>query len=124
MGAKRIFLVDDDVMLCELLKDHLTQKIRHDIHVFNTGEEALKQLHLEPQVVILDYELNTVIADAEDGLHILQKIKDFDKKICVIMLSSQTHYGKAAQTIVKGALEYVVKDNKAFNHIDKILAGL
>ncbi len=40
------------------------------------------------------------------------------------MLSSQAQYGMALQTIVKGALEYVVKDNDAFKRIDAILASL
>ena len=57
-------------------------------------------------------------------LEILQQIKKADKKICVIMLSSQSQYGKALQTIIKGALEYVVKDDAAFKKIDRILEGL
>ncbi len=40
------------------------------------------------------------------------------------MLSSQSQYGKALQTIIKGALEYVVKDDAAFKKIDRILEGL
>ena len=40
------------------------------------------------------------------------------------MLSSQKSYGKAAQTIQKGALEYVMKDEQAFKNIDAILNSM
>ncbi len=72
----------------------------------------------------MDFQLNSIDPDAKDGLEVLQKIKEFEKTICVIMLSSQDHYGKATQTIIKGALEYVVKNDEAFVQIDKILANL
>ena len=44
--------------------------------------------------------------------------------MAVIMLSSQDNYGKAVQTIIKGALEYVVKDDLAFERIDRIIKNL
>ena len=124
MASKKIFLVDDDEMMCELLKIHFEQNSRHEIHVFHTGEECVESLILEPQVIILDYQLNAVVESAKDGLQILKSIKQFDPNVCVIMLSSQDQYGKAAQTIVKGAIEYVVKDDNTFSHIDKILKSL
>ncbi len=37
------------------------------------------------------------------------------------MLSSQERYSIAAQTISKGAEQYVIKDDNAFDNIDKIL---
>lgn len=91
---------------------------------FGTGEECVEHLVEEPDAVILDYHLNLVKQDAADSLEILQQIKKFNKGICVIMLSSQKQYSKAAQTIMKGALEYVVKDDNAFQNIDTILASL
>jgi len=124
MASKKIFVVDDDEMMCEMLRIHLSENPRLDVYIYNTGEECVKNLHLEPEVIILDYELNTVVPDAEDGLKILKKIKAIEKDTCVIMLSSQTHYGRATQTIMKGAIEYVVKDDNAFSNIDKILNSL
>ena len=77
-----------------------------------------------PDAVVLDYHLNMVNPDAADGLEILQQIKKFNKDICVIMLSSQKQYSKAAQTIMKGALEYVVKDENAFKNVEAIIDSL
>jgi light-regulated signal transduction histidine kinase (bacteriophytochrome) len=85
------------------------------------SDEQIKELDRHPDVVVLDYVLNTVSVDAEDGMAILQKIKKLDKHVCVIMLSSQEQYGKALQTIIKGALEYVVKGPDAFERVEKII---
>lgn len=114
---KKIFIVDDDTMLTEALQDYLTRKIPHAVHVFHTGEDCLKHLAEKPDVIILDYYLNTVQKDAADGMEILQMIKKHNRNAHVIMLSSQESYSKAAQTIVKGAEQYVVKDESSFEKI-------
>jgi two-component system, OmpR family, response regulator len=115
--AKKIFIVDDDAMLREALKDWLTRKIPHQVSTFETGEECLKHLSDKPDVVVLDYYLNTVSKDAANGIEILGAIKKYDPAIHVIILSSQEHYGIAIQTIQKGAEQYVIKDENAFEKV-------
>src|SRR4051812_5778625 len=97
--AKRIFVVDDDEMLSTALEDFLTRKTLHEVTLFSTGEECLKHLRDAPDVVILDYNLNSVSKDAANGMKILEAIKKSDRGIHVIMLSSQEAYGTALQTI-------------------------
>jgi len=123
MQQKNIFVVDDDEMMLQMLADHLRKNPLHKVSTFATGEECISKLSLDPDVIILDYQLNTIVHDAKDGMQILQQIKKLDKTVKVIMLSSQDEYGKALQTIMKGAEEYVVKDNDAFKRIDAILAN-
>ncbi len=119
---KHIFVVDDDELISQMLCDHLSENPVNKVSLFKTGEECLKNLHLSPDYIILDYHLNSVDQKASDGMQILQQIKKYDSSICVIMLSSQAQYGKALQTIVKGAMEYVLKNEQAFERIDQILA--
>jgi len=118
---KNIFIVDDDALTAQMLSDHLEENPRNKVSIFSTGEECIKNLHQNPDVVILDYLLNSVDTSASDGLQILHQIKKWDTSIMVIMMSAQDDYGKALQTIVEGATEYVVKDNNAFERIDVIL---
>lgn len=122
INKKKIFVVDDDKMMAAMISDHLQENPVNQVFVFNTGEDCVKNLDIGPDVIILDYELNSVVPDAANGLQILQQIKKLDHQVHVIMLSSQDQYGKALETIVKGALEYVVKDDDAFHRIDHILA--
>lgn len=88
-----------------MLMERLSAHPNYSVKLYPTGEACLKELDQHPDVVILDYYLNTVEPDAADGMEILQEIKKIDKFITVIMLSSQEQYGKAVQTIIKGALE-------------------
>jgi len=121
MNQKLIFIVDDNIMFAEMLSDHLSQNPAHKVMVFNTGEECLKNLYSEPDLIILDFYLNDVYKDAANGLEILEEIRKNKRSPKVIMLSSQERYAVAAQTISKGALQYVIKDDDAFHNINKIL---
>lgn len=122
--AKKIFVVEDNEMMAMALEDYLTRETMHEVVLFGTGEDCLKQLRQQPDVVILDYNLNSENKDAKNGMQILEEIKRINKYIHVIMLSSQDAYGTALQTIRKGAEEYVIKDEDAFSKIVSIIDGL
>jgi len=118
---KKIFIVDDDEMLTEALSDYLTRKVAHEISIFHTGEDCLQQISKNPEVIILDFHLNTVNKEAENGLEILSVIRKYLPSVRVIMLSSQENYAIAAKTLMKGAEQYVIKDEDAFEKISKML---
>ena len=121
---KKIFIVDDDPMLTEALRDYLTRIVKHDIHCYATGEECLKELEQNPDVIILDYHLDTVQKDAANGMKILQTVKKNYPQIEIIMLSSQESYVVAMQTIQKGAEQYVIKDKDAFEKIAQLISKM
>lgn len=121
---KKIFIVDDDQMLTEALSDYLTRNTAHQISCFATGEECLKHMHENPEIIILDYYLDTVQKDAANGMEVLNAIKKHHRNIHVIMLSSQEQYGIAMQTIQKGAEQYVIKDSDAFANIAKMIGEM
>ncbi len=121
MSKKNIFIVDDSEMFSIMLKDHLSQNPANSVSMFSTGEECMKNLYLKPDVIVLDYYLNDVFKDAANGMEILTEIKKQKSPAHVIMLSSQERYVIAAQTISKGAEQYVIKDDNAFDNIDKII---
>ena len=121
---KKVFIVDDDLMLTEALKDWVTRIVPHQVSTFSTGEDCLKHLSDKPDVIVLDYYLNTVSKDAANGIEILRAIKKCDPSIHVIILSSQEHYGIAMQTIQKGAAQYVIKDENAFQKISSMINDL
>lgn len=124
MNQKHIFIVDDNIMFAEMLKDNLSRNPSYKVTLFETGEACIKNLYREPDLIILDYYLNDIYKDAANGLEILQEIKNVKSNAPVIMLSSQERYGVAAQTISHGANHYVIKDDQAFENISKILKNL
>ena len=121
---KLIFVVDDDPMMCEMLADHLMKNPHNSVKTFATGEECLKCLDENPSAVILDINLSRNNENAASGMDILKRIKQMDQHIPVVMLSGQEHYGVAAQSILKGASDYVMKDDDAFEKLSAIVTSL
>jgi CheY-like chemotaxis protein len=117
---KTVFLVDDDPFYTSMLADHLEDR-GYAVHSFGTGEACLAQLEARPDVIILDYYLDSNVRSAQNGLEILKIIHKQSPEQMVIMLSGQEHHGIALQTLAKGAVQYVIKDQEAFGEIDKAL---
>ena len=118
---KKVFIIEDNRMYATLLAEHLKAQQKYDVSIFETGEACLRYLYENPDYVILDYLLNGKNKEARNGNEILQLIKKESENTKVIMLSAQDKYGVAAQSIAKGAVYYVIKDDEAFDEIDKIL---
>src|SRR5210317_1162112 len=97
----KIFIVDDEPLLTEMLTDYLNDHNQNlDIKSFPTGEECLQCMDENPNLVVLDYYLNSKEKDAANGIDILKEIKKRNKLLPVIMLSSQKSYATASQTIM------------------------
>ena len=120
--APKIFIVDDEPLLTTMLNDYLQERnAALDIHSFATGEACLEELDQQPDLVVLDYYLNAREKEAANGIEILRAIKEQNKALPVIMLSSQQSYGTAARTIQYGAIHYVIKSQDAFAEIYDII---
>ena len=117
-----IFIVDDEPLLSEMLSDYLKEQYDgFNLRSFPTGEACLQNLDEQPDAVVLDYYLNSKEKNAANGIDILKEIKRRDKAIPVIMLSSQKSYATASQTIMYGAMHYVIKGQDAFDEIFQLI---
>jgi len=121
LASKNIFVVDDDPMMTETMKDYLADNFGHTVSVFPTGEECLASLDENPDIIILDYYLNSVKKHAADGIEILHFIKVNYPKIRIIMLSSLEKHRTVTQTLEQGAEEFVYKDEHAFENIARLV---
>jgi len=121
---KKIFIVDDDPVLAEMLKDHLAKMTSYDIVIYETGEECLKNLNQNPGIVFLDFYLNSVNKDAMDGLEVLQEIKKADPEADVVILSGQDKIEVAVKTMQYGAFDYIVKGESAFYRAEKVVFNI
>ena len=122
MADKRyIFLVDDEPIQNEMLKDYLNERFVYDIKTFDNGEEMLKEMHLHPEIVVLDYHLSAQKPDAKNGVEILRILKDKYPNVQVIMLSGQDKIDVAIDSMKYGAYDYVVKGETAFSRTENIL---
>lgn len=120
----KIFLVDDDAVFLKLLEIEFLEHGDFDIELFPTGEACLKNLDRNPDVIVLDFYLNGVVADAINGLDTLDQIKEKYAEIPVIMLSSQDSIDVAVSCIHHKAYDYVVKSETAFLRLKNIISSI
>src|ERR1035441_6861560 len=85
----KLFLVDDDAVFLKSLEIEFLQHADFEIETYSTGELCMEYLSHSPDVIVLDYHLDGIDKNAMNGIATLDKIKDFNPDIPVIMLSSQ-----------------------------------
>ncbi len=78
----------------------------------------------KPQVVILDYHLNSLNPKAADGIKILERIKKENEDVNVIMLTSDDHIDIAIKSFKHGALDYIVKSESQSLKIKNALVNI
>jgi DNA-binding NtrC family response regulator len=121
---KTIFIVDDDQMQSGMMQDYLSKYSTFKFHVFNSGEECLKNLHLKPQIVFLDFNFDKVGALAMNGVDILKEIKAQSPETEVVMVSGQDRIEVAVNTMKYGAFDYIVKGESAFYRAENVIFNI
>jgi len=95
------------------------------VQSFVTGETCIETFKNEkPQVVILDYHLNSKYIDAADGIEVLDWIKKESPETNVIMLTVDDNIDIALKSFHHGASDFVVKSETQFRKINYSLLNL
>jgi two-component system OmpR family response regulator len=120
----KLFLVDDDALFLKALEIEFLQHADFTIETFATGELCLQHLSNNPDVIILDYNLDGIDKKAMNGLQTLDKIKTYNSDIPVVMLSSQDSIDIAVNCMHHRAFDYVVKSETSFIRLQKIITSI
>ena len=120
----KIFLVDDDALYLKALEIEFLENGDFEIEAFATGELCIANISHNPDVIILDYQLDGVERDAMNGIQTLDKIKEFNPDIPVIMLSAQDKIDVAINCMHHKAIDYVVKSETAFLRLQKAITSI
>ena len=89
----------------------------HEVHVFSTGNECIAQLHLEPDLISLDYNLPDI-----KGEELLTEIKNYNPEAIVIILSGQQDISTAVRLLKDGAYDYITKDEETKDRLINSIA--
>ncbi|MFK7907531.1 MAG: response regulator [Chitinophagales bacterium] len=100
-----VFIVDDEIMYSKMLSHLFKSKEQFNLHVFSNGSDCIDNLHLKPDVILLDYSLPD-----DNGEVILKRIKEFDKRIFVIVISGSVDKSTPKRMIQLGAHDFISKD--------------
>lgn len=120
----KLFLVDDDAVFLKSLEIEFLQQADFTIETFPTGELCLENLQHNPDVIILDYHLDGINKNAINGIETLDRIKDINPDIPVVILSSQDKIDVAIDCMHHRAFDYVVKSETAFVRLKKIITTI
>ena len=119
-----LFLVDDDALFLKSLEIEFAENTQSIVKTFPTGELCLENISQNPDVVILDYHLNSIDKNAINGLETLDRIKAANQAIPVVMLSSQDNIEVAVNCMKHQAFDYIVKSETAFIRLQKAITTI
>ena len=100
---RRVLIVDDEIGVRESLK--MVLKDDYEVFLAKTAEEAFSQIkEHSPEVILLDITLPGL-----DGIKVLERIKQNDPSVIVIMVTGTTTMKTALEANKRGASGYVAK---------------
>lgn len=121
---KKIFIVEEDALLTSQLKSSLIEKGSHEVHAFNNCADCLGAMTDKPEIVIIDNHLNTTQKDKATDMHLLDIIRRDFPDVHIIVLAKDEGYGTAMQTILHGAEQYLIKDDKTVDAVHDMVGAL
>lgn len=124
-NVRHMFIIDDDPVQTEMIKDYLNERYIFELKVYETGEQALPDVEtLKPEIVVLDYHLNSGNKNAKNGVEVLKQIKKVSPDTKVIMFSGQDNINIALDSMRNGAYDYIIKGETAFNKMENTVNRL
>jgi len=116
-----IFIVDDNKVYLNLLKNSLKRK-NFSVFAFTTGEECLDYLELSPELVILDYHLDGVNPYAMKGDKISEIIKEKLPETEIILISSDKKFKFISS--INFSKKMMFKDDKVLPKIQQNVSSV
>ncbi len=114
----KLFIVEDDLMVATLLIQSLS-KSDLDITHFTTAEECIANLHQNPDIVTVDYNLPGM-----NGIELMKRIKNYNMAIMVVIVSGQDTLEVVVEAYKQGASEYIIKNDNLFINLENAVKNL
>lgn len=117
---KVVFIVEDNEVYAKSLQTFIQNRFPDikEIKVFRIGEICLMELDRNPNIVIMDYFLNSIYEEADNGIEIIKRIRAQKPLTNIIVLSAQEKFNVVVEAIKLHDCIYVQKDEEAFNKVE------
>lgn len=104
---KLVFIIDDDEVYLNFMKNHFRQMSGYRVETFPEGEVAVQQLaNKNPDLIILDHNLNH---GAKDGIYFLKKIKKAKSAVPIIYITANNTTEVKRDALKAGAETLIIK---------------
>jgi two-component system OmpR family response regulator len=117
---KLIYIVDDDPVINMLVTRRLASE-GYMVKSFRYGEECLKQLDTNPDLIVLDYYFSGGNNEVMNGMEVYTRITELMPRNHVVVLSGQENGEIVPELARKGIDDYVIKDH---NLIDSLIVSV
>lgn len=122
-SRKLFFVVDDDPFISQLVvKRFNSENIL--VESFDYGEDSLKVMDKNPDLIILDYYFFKSGSEVLNGMEIFDKIREVNEDVPVIMLSGQDRGDIVLELARKGITDYVIKDNSLIANLETAIKDI
>jgi len=100
-----ILAVDDDKSICTLVKSILGFEKSYEINTVISGEACLKYIREQmPDLILMDIQMPGI-----DGIETLKRVKEYDSRIPVVMMSAHGTIERAVRSMKLGAYDFITK---------------
>ncbi len=103
-----VMAVDDDVVICEMLKEFFLALGNYKVFTARDGYEAFELLNkVEMDCIFVDFMMPGM-----SGLDFLEKVKAHDKFLPVVLMTGYPSYDAIIEALRKGASDFLTKPFK------------
>lgn len=116
---RRIFLIEDNRTEGMLIKLSLASIKNFSIDSFASGKDLIKNLHLNPDIVIADMMLPDI-----SGYELIKYIRTNHPDIRVVVVSAQKDIDLIAKIQELGVFNYLVKSESCIQYLQQVIEEL
>jgi DNA-binding response OmpR family regulator len=109
--GKLIFFVDDDKMILNLLDYTFNNRDGYTVKTFRSGENLLEIIGDKPDLIVLDHSFDVENSAYSNGFEILEKIREKNKTVPVIILSGEHNQNIISNYLKLGVNKFINKDS-------------
>ena len=107
MEKKLIFIVDDSEIVSAIMERAIAN-MEHEVRKFSSGEEMLRNLHMHPNLILLD--LNLEHGDGSmNGIDVIKEMEAKEAPVPVVILSGTLDEEKKKECREHGVEEFLSK---------------
>jgi two-component system OmpR family response regulator len=121
-----IFIIEDNQTYSKILQNYIKTKVQgiKDVKIFPVGETCMSELDSNPDLIIVDYFLDSRYPDAETGLEAIKEIRSKKPDMNIVVLSAQQEINITIEAIQKLKCIYIKKDEQALEKVAQVIADL